>query len=178
MSSEVVCPHLGINDLRAHFSTMGVDMKVVSSSCDAAAHIFPVVLKVHGKERDVTLRAPNPADPIDDRTALLHTWHKSGDSVLADRHIVEIKAEESPFAGDKAEEFIAGNGINILTGITDGDPERDPALAKQIHRAHDSRIVSLAAARVVRIRRSFDRQKEHEVAEPECVPAQLFIDQR
>ena len=68
----VVDVGVGVVDEHAGLGVTGrVDVEVVATAGDAAAHELAVVLEVHGIEGDVALRGAQIADPFDHVLALL-----------------------------------------------------------------------------------------------------------
>jgi len=162
----VVDVGIGVVDEHAGLGVTGrVDVEVVATAGDAAAHELAIVLEVHGIERDIARRRAQIADTVDHVLALFRGGHQLRGGLVAHGHIVEVEAEVCPLLAQKPHERIVGNSVDVLAGVADGGTEEDAVLFEQIHGVHHSGIVAFAAAGVVGLRGALDGQHKGDIAQ-------------
>ena len=93
---------------------VGVDVEIIPSAGDAAVHIFPVVLEVHGKEPFSVLQIANGANAVFRGESLLRRGEQLHGSVVSYGHVVEIEGVASAFIYHKIDKFLARYGFAVL----------------------------------------------------------------
>ena len=158
---------VGVGEVDEHARlriTVGVDVEVVAASCNTSADEFTVVLEVHGIEADVAVLAADLTDSLDHVFTLLYGRHKLGSCIVANRHQMEIEAKARTLFLQHVEEVIAGDCLNVGSGVADRSTEYNAVLLQKIHSLHNSGIMTLAAAGIVGVRCALDGQHEGDVA--------------
>ena len=169
---------IGVVDEHARLCITGrVDVEVVASAGNAAAHELAIVLEVHRVERDIALFRAQIADAVDHIFTLLRGRHQFGRCVVAHGHVVEVEAEVCALLTQETHELIVGNSFDIIAGVADGRAEHDAVLLEQIHSMHNSGIVPLTAAGIVGLRGALDGQHEGNVAQTHHLFAERLIDE-
>ena len=150
---RVMCEHA-----RLHIAC-GVDVQVAAPAGDAAADILGVVLEIHDEHRLARLAVSHAAQPFIHMNPLLGRGDKLRHGVVADRHIVEVKAEAHAVLDHKVDEFVARDGGDILARVADRDAEKQAVFPEQLHCRHGSCVCALAAAVVVALLGALNAQR-------------------
>ena len=128
----------------------GIDMEIVAAACNTAAYILSIVLEVHGEERNIAFCRAQIADTLDHVAALFRRGQQLRRRIIAHRHIVEVEAKVCSLVGQHPQEPVAGDRLQVGTGIADGGAEQDAVGTQTIHGIHDGGIMTAAAAGIGR----------------------------
>ena len=101
---------------RFHIS-IGIDMTVVSSSGDAAANEFSVVLEIHGINLFASCSTTDLTDSVIHIFSLFFGRKQIHSGFISNRHIMEIPGETTSFVDDHIQKFIGSNRLNIFACI-------------------------------------------------------------
>ena len=170
-------PNVGVGivdeDTGVHIA-VGVDMQIAPAAGDASAHVFRVVLEVHGKD---ALPGAHLPDPAVDLGPLLGLGHQLGSGVVAHGHVVEEPDKVRAQINDLVVELLAGDVLIVDAGIAGGDAEGQAMALQQGHRVRDLLIHALAAAAVVGLFEALQADGGDEVLHPQHILAELLVDE-
>ena len=170
--------HVGVVDEYAGFGVaVGVDVEIVPSAGNAAAHELAVVLEVHGVDLLAALVGADLANALDHILALFRRGHQLGGSAVAGGHEVEIPGEHAALFDFQIQELVGCDHLGVGTGIAHGGAIDQAVAVHQIHSAHDIVKMTGAAAAVVGFFKALEAQGERQIAHPDAFLAELLVDQ-
>ena len=159
---------------RLHVSG-GVDVQVAAAAGDTSAYKLAVVLEVERKQR---LLLTHFADKVIHVLALLGRGHELGGCIAANRHKVEVPAEECSLADHPVHVLLGSNRIGIGTGPTGGDTKRQVALAQEFHGVLDLCVGTFAAAGVGCVLIALGADGGDKITYANHIVAEGLVDQR
>ena len=151
-----------------------IDMQIPLASGNTSAHIFRIILKVHGEQR---LRGTQMANTVINGFTLLGIWQQFRRSIIANRHIMEVPDEISTHVNQTVIVCIRCNLLVIHAGITRGNAVGQLFLMQQLHCPNDLLIGSLSAAAVRGNLVPLQRNGRNKVLHAQHFIGKLFINQ-
>ena len=156
--------NIGIRVVNKHAGfrvAVGVDVEVVSSAGNAAVHVFPVVLEVHGKEAFPMGKIADGPNAIFRRHPLFGGGQKFYRRVVSYGHVVEIQGVATAFVHHELNKVFIRDGLAVFRGVANGGAEDQAVFLQAVHSGHDFFIDPLTSAQVVDFRRAFQANGQH-----------------
>lgn len=157
---------------------LGINMKIISSACNAAADKFGVVLEINRENRFAVLRITPVADCAVNMLSLLGGEQQGSVGICANGHIVKIPHVFCTRFNHFIVEFIACYGFIVCRGIANRGAEKAAVLFKHFHGVHRCLVSAVAASAVVRFLCALYRKREAEVAAFYKLFAKFIVNQR
>ena len=167
---------VGIVDEYAGFHvSLCVDVQIVPSTGDTAAHILSVVLEIHGKERFALTEFP---DTMVNSLSLFRCGKKLYSGVVSNGHIMEEPAEQRAGINDVIKEFLAADILVIPAGIAGRDSKGKPGVFQKIHGVLYLCVASVSPPSVVGILEAFQGNSRNKVLHAQHFFAEIIVYQR
>ena len=170
-------PDVGIGIVDEHTGidvAVGIDVEVSAAPGNAPAHIFAVVLEVHGKQG---LGGADFPDAVVHRFPLLRIGHQRRDSIIAHGHIVEVPDELCAPLYQLVDELIGADGVQVLAGIAGGDAEGQALLSKDGHSPEHLMVHAVSAAAIGGHFKTFQADGGDEVLHPQHIVRKCLVDE-
>ena len=155
--------------------TVGINMEVTASACNTAAHIFRVILEIHGKQR---LRGPVMADTAVGFRSLLRCRHQFRGRIISHRHIVKIPDKVGPHIDQAVKKLLRSNGFKVCAGVAGRNSIEQLLSAQQFHRCRGFFEHTGSTAQICGSLKALQRDGGNKIAHPKHLIRKGFIDQR
>ena len=145
--------------------SIGINMEVISSSCNTAPNKLSIILKIHGKQSRSVFHVSNLSYSVMHINSLFCCWKKLQRSIVSNWHIMKIQRITAALFYQHVYKFITGHTVNVLACITDGSAKNKPVFLQQLHGMHYFAINAFSTPQVIDFRLSFQTKSQKQISD-------------
>lgn len=153
---------------------IGVNMEIVTASCDAAAYILAVILKIN--REDGLGGTVLPHFPVHELT-LLRIGQQVGHCFVTHWHVVEEPGELGPTLHQMIDKSLGADGVHIFRGVATGCTKGQFVLFQNSHSLHDCLIGARPPSKIGSVFKPFYADGGNKVFHPKHFLRKRIINQ-